>query len=301
MLQAAAVRILFWTIRLLPVRLAGAIGAGLGRMVFYLDAKHREIAQRNLVRVHPQRSRRWRRRMARESFAELGRTIFELPHVFLRSEAFLRSRVQVEGEEALRVALQEGQGAFITACHHGNWELGALMFSLLGFDPNFLYRPLRQAPLDAYLKQCRERFGAIMHSRTDGMRWMPQVLKRGGCVSFMIDQHLSDGVPVPFLGHLANTTVLPATVIYRYSTPVFGVALQRLGKGFRFRLRLWSIPVPAASLSGDKALDAYHLMRQINRSFAPVIAEDSAWLWVHRRWWVLEEERGVREAVYGTP
>jgi len=100
---------------------------------------------------------------------------------------------------------------------------------------------------------------------------------------------------------LANTTPLPATVIYRYSTPVFGVALQRLGKGFRFRLKLWPIPVPDASPAGDKDADAYHLMWRINRSFAPLIVEDPAWLWVHRRWWVLEEERGAREAVYGTP
>lgn len=299
MLQAAAVRILFRAMCLVPVRLIGAVGAGIGRTVFYLDAKHREIAMRNLVRIHPEHPRGWRRRMARESFAELGRTIFELPHVFLRSEAFLRSRVQVEGEEALRVALQEGRGAFITASHHGNWELGALMFSQLGFDPNFIYRPLRQSHLDVYLKRCRERFGAVMHARTDGMRWIPRVLKRGGCVSFMIDQHLSDGMPVPFLGHLASTTTLPVNVVYRYGTPVFGVALLRSGRGFRFRLKLWPIEVPAAI--ADKDEDAYRLMQQVNRSFAPLLSEDPAWLWVHRRWWVLEQGQGVREAVYGAP
>ncbi len=299
--QAALVRAAFWLVRLTPVRLVGAVGAGLGRAGFYMDKRHRRITERNLARIYPGRPRSWRRRVARESFAELGRTIFELPHVFLRSGAFLKSRVRVDGEKEFRAATEKGKGVFVAACHHSNWELGALMFSLLEYDADFLYRTLRQPSFDAYLKRCRERFGATLHPRRETLRWLPKTLKRGSCVPFMIDQHIGDGIPVPFLGHLANTITLPAAMVFKYDIPVFGVALHRVGRAFRFRLQLWPIDMPP--VTGDSAADTYRLMHCICKGFEPVINQrPELWLWSHQRWKLLEEHyREISEVVHGTP
>ena len=286
--------------RLLPVRLVGAIGAGIGRMLSLLDRRHRQIAMRNLTRIYPDHSRAWRRRMMRESFAELGRTVFELPHVYLRSHAFLRSRVTVEGETRLRAALDQGRGAILVACHHSNWELGALMFSLLGYPTGIIYRRLNNPVLDRFLKACRGRFGARMIDRNDGLRWIPKFLKEGGLAAIMIDQHLSTGTPVPFLGHLASTTLFPAVYAHKYDTPVFGVILHRIGRGFRFRLQLWPIELPAPT--GAKDADAYHAMAAMADSFSPAIHQrPELWLWSHRRWLILEQEKMLADVVYGTP
>jgi len=299
-LQATLIRMIFWGIRFLPVRLAGALGAGLGRLAYYMDARHRSVALRNLARIYPQHERRWRRCKARESFAELGRTTFELPHVFLRTRSFLLSRVQVDGEQAFREAMQEGRGVFLAACHHSNWEMGALMFSALGYKSIIIYKPLRQAPLESYLKCCRERFSACMRSRLDGLRWLPKALKEGASIAVMIDQHQSNGVPIPFLGHLASTTTLPAAFAFKHGTPVFGVALHRIGKDFHFRLQFW--PIPTSETSGDRDVDYYHLMHDICRSFDPILHDrPELWLWPHRRWRILEENPQLREAVHGTP
>jgi KDO2-lipid IV(A) lauroyltransferase len=289
------VKALFYMLRWLPVRWCGALGAGLGRLACLLDHRHREIAQRNLQRVYPEQDAVWCQRMARESFAELGRTIFELPHVFLRSGVFLRSRVDVRGEDALRQALQQGKGVILNACHHSNWELGALMLSLLGYSSVMVYRPLRQSGLDRFLKECRERFGARMHSRYEGLRWLSGALRRGDLVGLMIDQHVSSGEKVPFLGLPANTTLIPAAYAIKYQTPMFGVALHRLGRGFHFRLEFWPVPLPG--LTGEATADQVRVMSEVNASFQPVIdARPELWLWTHRRWRVLDEHRNATVA-----
>ncbi|HXH65203.1 MAG TPA: lysophospholipid acyltransferase family protein [Mariprofundaceae bacterium] len=299
-LPELAVRLLFWIIRLMPVRLVGAVGAGIGRAFSLVDRRHRDITLRNLTRIYPDRPRRWRRRMARESFAELGRTIFELPHVYLRSHAFLRSRVTVEGESELRAALAEGHGAILVACHHSNWEFGALMFSILGLPTNIIYRQLNNPALDRFLKACRERFGAQMRDRNQSLRWLPKALKEGAVAAIMIDQHLSTGTPVPFLGHLAATTLFPAVYAYKYHTPVFGVALHRIGRSFRFRLQFWPITLPEPT--GAKDADAFYAMKAMADSFSSTIhARPELWLWSHRRWLILEQERMLADVVYGTP
>ena len=295
------VRAACWFIRLLPVRLAGALGAGGGRIAYYLTARRREIALRNLARIYPERSRAWRRRIARESFAEMGRSILEIPHVFLRPAAFLQSRVKVEGLQEYQAAIEQGKGAFVAFYHHANWELCGIFSSTLIPHIHCIYRAIRQAPLETFVKQCRERFGATMHPRQEGLRWLPRALKKGYSVFILIDQHLSNGMPVPFLGHLANTTTAPAPFVAKHNVPVFGLAVHRIGRSFRFRMQLWPIDMPQPC--GDRETDAYRIMDSIGRSFDPIIHQrPELWLWSHQRWKLLEEDnRDISEVVYGTP
>ena len=290
----------FRVLGLIPARLLGAIGAGLGRMAFYLDKRHRHTAFRNLSRVYPEKSRSWRWWTARESFAELGRTLFELPHVFTRSEKYLRSRITAKIDPAFHQAAEQKRGMFIAACHQSNWELGNVMISLQGYPSKVIYRIMKQASIDAFVKQCRERFGATLISRLEGIRWLPRSLRDGDTIIVMIDQHQSHGMPVPFLGHLASTTTLPTAFVYKQGTPVFGATIQRIGRSFRFSFCIQPIAAPVAT--GDKDADAYRLMQTINHHIEPSIHErPELWLWSHRRWRILEEQRDIAEAVHGTP
>jgi len=299
-LQAGAVRLLFLLIRWLPVRIAGGIGAGVGRAAYHLIRKHRHITLGNLARIYPEKGRAWRQHTARESFAELGRSLFEFPHVFLRSRRFLMSRVKVEGEAAFHQAIAKGKGVIIIAAHHSNWELGALMFSMLGYDSSIIYRPMKQTPIENQLLHYRQRFGTIMRSRWEGIRWLKKDLQAGRAIGIMIDQHMSQGEQVPFLGHLANSTMLPAAIARRHGTPVFGAALHRVRHSFCFRLQFWPIDLPPSET--DKKLDQYRITEHIHDSYAPIIhARPELWMWLHRRWYILEHDATLAEAVHGTP
>lgn len=298
--QLFLLRTLFWMVRCIPVRWAGAMGAGLCRLLFYVLKRNRRITEANLQRVYPERSRAWRRRMARASFAEIGRTAFEAPHVFLRSKKFLLSRIKVSGADVLDDALAEGKGVFVVAAHHSNWELESFAFSLLGYDSMVIYHPMRNPAMDAYIKQCRTRFGGGVQSRHDGLRWLPKALKQGKVVGVVIDQHMSTGIQVPFMGHLANTTALPASYIQRRPTPVLAVVLNRIGVDFQFEMRLERIEMPA--LGASKEANTYHMMQAIGEHFVPVIhARPELWMWLHRRWYILEQEETIAKVVHGTP
>ncbi|MDQ6950062.1 MAG: lauroyl acyltransferase [Mariprofundales bacterium] len=299
-IQAIAIQTLFWTIRLLPVRIAGGLGAAIGRMAFHLMQRHRRITVGNLARIYPDRGRAWRSQTARESFAELGRSTFEFPHVFLRSRRFLMSRVKVEGEAPFRQAMDAGNGVVLVASHYCNWELGGLMVSLLGYPSSVIYRPLKQLPLESFLLSCRQRFGSLMRSRWNGVRWLKRDLSDGRAIAIMIDQHMSQGVPVPFLGHLANSTTLPAAIARRHQVPIFGVSIHRVRRSFCFQLRFWPIALPKQA--PDRKLDQYQITEAIHDSFASEIhARPESWLWLHRRWFILEHNQILADAVHGAP
>jgi len=108
---SVSVNCLFHFLSLLPVHLTGALGAGIGRLFYSLDKRHRHTALRNLSRIYPEKSESWRRRVARESVTEMGRTLFEMPRVFLRSRTFLLSRIDYEGVNAVRSLIDSEQSA----------------------------------------------------------------------------------------------------------------------------------------------------------------------------------------------
>jgi len=128
-----------------------------------------------------------------------------------------------------------------------------------------------------------------MHDRDKNMRWLPKVLKQGGVASIMVDQHLSVGTPVPFMGHLANTTTLPAAYARKYRTPVFTVMLHRIGHAFRFRLELREIALPEPA--DNKEADMMQCTSIISDALAEGIRHrPELWLWMHRRWLYLDEQ-----------
>lgn len=281
--QLTAIRAVFFLMRLLPVRWCGAMGAGLGRLLYQFDKKHQKTSLDNLALIYPEKDKGWHDHIARESFAELGRTLFELPHVFLRSRSFLRSRVTIKGEAAFNEAMAKNQGMFLMASHHSNWELGGLMISLLNYNSSIIHSPLRQPALEAFLSACRCRFGAQLHARKEGLRWMPRALRQGRCAAIMIDQHQVNGMPIPFLGKNAMTTTLPAAFVYKYGTPIYSVILHRDQHDFRFCLEFKEIEVPEQG--DDKDQNAYELMSHVNAYFSQEIHErPELWLWSHRRW-----------------
>ncbi len=279
-------KITFYILRRFPVRLLGALGAGIGRCAFYLLVKHRRIAMRNIQRAYPEKNIAWQQRIARESFAELGRSMGELPHVFLRSREELLACVHIEGAEALTDAMQH-QGVILAAAHHSNWELGGLMASLLVEPFAMIYRPMKHGKMDQFLKQCRERFGMQTYSRFEGIRWLPRMLRDQGCVAIMVDQHMSQGMQVPFMGHLACTTTLPAMFALRQQTPIYSICLHRVGHAFRFNLSIEPIALPA--LSNNREQDQYRIMEAVGERIADIIDKrPELWLWLHKRWWILE-------------
>jgi len=283
--MAGIVKLLCYLVSLTPVRMVGAIGAGLGRMAYFVDARHRRIAMRNLSRIYPDKPAVWKRRISRESFAELGRTTFELPHVYLRSKAFLRSRMEIGNQDALLQAKAQGKGVIVVGCHHSNWEFAGLSFSVLGHDADIIHRTVRQPALDQLVLHARERFGTTMHSRDSGLRWMPKALKNNHCIVVIVDQHLSNGTPVPFLGHEGRTTTLPAIFTNKYHTPVVGIIVDRIGRDFKFRISFQPIPID------EHMANEVQTMRIICDSFAPLIHQrPELWLWIHRRWLYLDEQ-----------
>lgn len=295
-------RLFFGFLAILPVQWLNKLGVLIGSTFYFIDKNHRNITLRNLARVFPEKPKKERTKIAKQAFAQVGRTLLEIPFVFFSSKEKLLAHVQIEGEEILKEALSKNKGVFLMAAHFSNWELMGMMPSILGYETSNIYRPLNQKSLDTFTLVSRTRFGTNLYPRNTGLRWLIKALKNNHCIIVALDQHMGagNGIRVPFLGHIASTTGLPAPFVNKSQTPMVGMALERLNDTFDFKLKFWSIEAP--EVTGNKINDEIAVMTNACASFDDVIkSHPEQWLWMHRRWRVVETDENMTNIVHGAP
>ena len=104
----------------------------------------------------------------------------------------------------------------------------------------------------------------------------------------LIDQHVSrrEGVVVSFFGHPASTTHAPALLALRSGAAVIPVVVLREGRG-RFRILMGKEVSP-----GETKADVVAMTAAMTAALEELIRRcPEQWLWVHRRWKYLTEEK----------
>lgn len=268
--------------RIMPVAVASAMGGFIMSRIGPRMGASR-TARRNLVRAFPEKSDAEREDIVRGMWDNLGRVVAEYPH--LRGIA---SRIEIENEEIFdllrpRVSGGDRRPAIFFGGHLGNWEVGSIFASLRGIKIHVVYRKPNNPGVERLLRYARGGH-AVGHiaKGVQGAREMLNVLRAGDALGILMDQKLTEGIPVPFFGHPAMTATAIAQFAFKFKCPVIPIQVQRL-PGARFRLRLH--PPMAIPQSGDRDADTLQMLTDINGYLETWIrARPAEWLWLHRRW-----------------
>jgi Kdo2-lipid IVA lauroyltransferase/acyltransferase len=226
---------------MLPLPLLHALGVGLGWLFWLLPNPHRAITLTNLRLALPVLSDKARRQLARRSLIETGKAICETPLLLTASARRLARLFEVRGDcQLIDLARSRGRGVILIIPHLGNWEVINLACSPR-YPLTALYRPPRQAWLDQWLKQGRQRFGAqLVATDSRGIRALRQALQENRVVPILPDQDPREkgGIFAPFFNIDANTmTLLPRLAARSGATLLYAWA-ERKGWGRGFRLHL---------------------------------------------------------------
>jgi KDO2-lipid IV(A) lauroyltransferase len=282
-LEYIAVKAAIALARFAPAPLIDAAGAAVGLGFYALDRPHRRVAEENVAAAFPARSEAERRRLVRGAFVHFGRLLLALlKFSTLRPDAML-SRVEFEGEDRVRRAHALGKGVLFVTGHFGFWELQAMVHALRLPPMAVLARTLDNRALNDLLETMRTRTGNTVIYRQGAMRRAMKVLKSGGAVGILIDQHIQsrDAVYVDFLGRPAATTPAVAALALRTGAPVIPLFALPLGGG-RYRM-VYEDPIELPSAS------AADPVRELTQRCTDVLEryvrrQPELWLWMHRRW-----------------
>ncbi len=263
---------------------AERLGRGLGRLFRLLDARRRRLAQENLSRAFPDLSPRQVRDLARRVFAHFGGLAADLVRSTDEPLGSVLSRVELMGAERAAAAAASGRGVLFLTPHLGNWEVAALATAASGLPVTVIARPLDNALLDVLLTRFREQTGNRVVSKREAAREMLRVLRKGGGIGILPDQHAHppDAVLVPFFGRPAATTSALARLAERTGALILPASAFRIGP-CRYRL-VFEEPIDVRTLPEEERTPEA-LTARINAVVeAMVRRHPDQWLWLHDRW-----------------
>lgn len=259
------------------------MGAGLGMVFYYVDAKHRRVAVTNLTQSFPTRTPHEIEAIAREMFKHFGRLLFELLKFSTLSHAAMLQRVEFEGEDRARHAYAQGRGVLFFTGHFGYWELHAVVHGLKLRPIGVLARALDNPRLNRLLEDVRGRTGNAVIYRQGAVRRVLKTLSAGEGVAMLIDQHMHsrDAIWVNFFQRPAATTSTLAALALRTGAPVVPVfALPIEGGGYRM---IYEHAVEPPAEDGPEAIREF-TQRCTDVLEMYVRRHPELWLWMHRRW-----------------
>lgn len=244
------------------------------------------VGDANLRLALPDLDASQRRRILRDAWENLGRTVAELPHVASLAHTPSGLGWEVVGGDILEAAARAGGPAIFVSGHLANWEILPATAAHYGMPMSSFYRAPSNPYVDHMLADLRS---ASMPPGTpnfakgaQGARAAMQHLSKRGYLGMLADQKMNDGIPAPLFGYVAMTPAAAAAFALRYRCPVIPAHSERLGPA---QLRVVIEPPMDLPDTGNRARDIATLTAAINaRIEAWVRARPGEWLWLHRRW-----------------
>jgi KDO2-lipid IV(A) lauroyltransferase len=274
-------------IQWLPLRTVARLGRAGGALAYWLDARHRRVAKRNLTMCFGQeKSAAEIRELAKENFRRIGESFACAAKTASMTLEELRPHIEfVAPQELLNPGNRRDLPNVVVAIgHFGNFELYARFGQFCtAYRCATTYRGLHQPALNRLMQDLRECSGCLyFERRTDGAALKAAMNGSNLMLGLLADQHAGNhGLRIPFLGHDCSTSSAPAVFALRYHCELRTAICYRVG------LARWRVEAgPEISTQENGAVRSSEaIMRDVNRAFEQAVRSDPAnWFWVHNRW-----------------
>ena len=274
-----------WVSRILPRNWAMGLGNTIGKFLYRILKKRRQIALNNLQIAFGDDLKETRRQeICKGSFINFSKTIIE----FMRFPKFnaenIWDEVTVHGREHLSASLETGKGVIVFLPHFGNWELLSLVYgALIPNRAKAIAFPLKNVRLNELIWRYRQLLSLELIPRKNAIRATLRALKNNDAVGFFADQNAGDqGIFIDFFGKPASTARGPVTLALKTGAPLlFSLDIRQPDNRHHVHI---SPPIHLESSDNfDRDVELYttHLMEQLEEYIQKY---PDQWLWLHNRW-----------------
>ncbi len=190
----------------LPLPWLRALGSGLGRLLFVLARRRRQVVLTNLRLAFPEWDEARRTDVARRSVIAFAQSFIDRAWVWHAPDAVVRARIHLTGAVD---ELRRPEAAVLFAPHfYGMDAGGAAIMQQAVRRGGSIYSPQAGAATDAWIRAGRERFGdVVLINRRDGVKPVVKSLREGRYLYLLPDMDLGpeESIFVPFFGVPAAT------------------------------------------------------------------------------------------------
>ena len=268
-------------VSVIPLRVLFAVGELLGLGAWLGSGKYRRLARRNLeIAFGDERSPRELAQLTGRHFKRLGANLLCTIKIGTMRLEEAAKCLDIQNSDFLHNELRSGRPVVVVISHLGPWELFAQLFAreLQYVRRATVYQQLGNRYIDADVRTKRSRSGVQLFDRREGFHGAIELLRSGGVIGILSDQHAGDqGLWTPFFGRLASTTPLPGLLAKRTKAAVIGAAIFTTGPA-RWRM----VFTPPLNEPGDSVESITGKANAAIAEHIRLAPED--WFWVHNRW-----------------
>ena len=221
-----------------------------------------------------------REQIIKKMWGNYGRILSEYPYLKKFKKNNLNNYIKIEGLEHLKEIKENKKKVVFISGHFNNFELMAMQIENSGINVAAIYRPLNNFFLNKTMEKIRIKDICKKQIKKGkaGTRELIKLFTEGYSVALMIDQRVSEGIPVKFFNKTALTTTIPAQLVKKYNCEVVPIYIERFNKNY-FKM---NIEKPLI-FKKDSSLDDITL--KLNEKLELMILKNpDQWIWSHDRW-----------------
>ena len=281
-----------WVIHHLPYKVHQAIAWSIAIIWFDILRIRRKDAIKNVSRVFPEMSRDEQRIMARKSLYHMGLTLTEFYSMPFLWEKEFREIFDIEGEEILIKARDEGKGALLMSLHLGNGDFGSAALASWGYKIHIISKVFQSKWLNDLWFSARKAKGVHFIAPRKSSYEILKALKKNEFVIFVLDQYTGppNGILTEFFGIETGTAAGMALFAQRSKAPVIPIYTYRKGP---YKNQIVVKPPIEFEEQEDKEKTLRYMTEKYNRAIEKaILVRPEQWMWVHRRWkWGFLEQK----------
>jgi KDO2-lipid IV(A) lauroyltransferase len=284
-MEFAVVWLFVHSVRLLPRRLARAVGAAIATSAFHGLGRLRKVGVRNLELAFPEKTASDRAAILRSVYGNLGYLLAEFCKMPGYTAESASGFIGYEGLENFRRARERGKGVLVLTGHLGAWELSSFYHSLMGMPMGMVIRRLDNPLVDAFVNRIRCLHGNRVIHKDDFARGLIASMRAGETVGILMDTNMTppQGVFVPFFGVPACTASGMARIAAKTGAAVVPGFLLWEASEQRYVLRFGE--ELEVVHTGDAERDALVNTAGFTAAIEVYVRRyPEQWLWMHRRW-----------------
>ena len=218
--------------------------------------------------------------IVKKMWGNYGRILAEYPFMEKFKNNIFKEYIEVEGIEYLEEIKKKNKKVVFISGHFNNFELMAMQLENSGLNVAAIYRPLNNIFLNNVMEKIRVNHicKKQLKKGKSGTRELIQLFRDGYSVALMIDQRVSEGLPIKFFNRDCLTTTIPAQLVKKYDCEVVPIYIERIDK-HNFKM---SVNKP---IIFEKELSLENITQKLNQILENMVLKNpEQWIWSHNRW-----------------
>ena len=205
-------------------------------------------------------------------------------YLFLKKFKKNNSHIRIKGEDFLHKIRQNNKPVIFVSGHFANFELMSMELTKRNIKLATIYRPLNNFFINPFMEYVRRKYicNNQIKKGLAGVKSSIKYIQNNFSIALMIDQRVSEGKKLPFFGHMALTTTLPAQLASKYQLDIVPIYISR-NENDNFEMEIFE-PIQISNQE-DSEVNKLNLTIKLNKIMEQMVSKDPGqWIWTHDRW-----------------